>query len=473
LSIKIDINNHIILSNISREFSDWLISKLTFDNPLFTEAMKHNRSTYNIPEHLKLYTLLPGGIQIPRGLLQTVEKLIINSNERVQIIDRRVFSPASFDSNIVLRNYQKPAEEGMLTHPNGMLVAPAGSGKTMLGLNMCALTNQKTLWLTHTKPLAKQVKDRILGTEDDVDIPPAFKNIDEKKDIGLLGAGKWKIGDKFTVGIVQTLVRNLDKLQDIGKEFGLVIVDEAHHVPASTFSKVIGYFSSYYLYGLTATPIRRDKMEPMMFAMMGDPNAVISREAVKREKGIITPTVIVREVPSAPHGGNEYHTIISELVMTNEYRQQMIVQDVVREAKEGHYCIVVTTRKEYCETLHDLIKPHHDKIGIADGDYTDKHNNEQVRLLANRDINVLITTINLLGEGFDVQHLDRGFFVLPFKWSGTVQQAVGRIQRSCEATNKQDAILYDYVDVDIGILKNQFKYRLEAYKTLGMNIQTN
>lgn len=469
MRIEITIDSGITISNVSEDYIRWLIDKLTFDNPKYEEALKYNRSTYGIPMHIKMFKLTPNGIRIPRGYLQTIEDTIITPGYLAKVRDNRVLSPTIFDSNIVLRSYQRPAEDGMLLHPNGMLVAPAGSGKTMMGLNMCALTNQKTLWLTHTKPLVRQVKNRILGSEEE-SLPPAFNDIDPKRDIGILGDSKWSIGDKFTIGIVQTLVRRVDQLHEIGREFGLVIVDECHHVPSSTFLKVIEHFSSYYLYGLTATPVRRDRMENIMFSVIGRANAMIDRNSVKKEKGIITPTVIVRSIRSSTVEDNDYHPIINDVVMPNKQRQLTIVEDVLREAQNGHYCIVVSTRKEYCETLHELIKPHWDKVAIANGDYSDKHNEEQIRRLSNREINVLITTINLLGEGFDVQHLDRGFFVLPFKWSGMVEQAVGRIQRSCAVTNKRDALIYDYVDIDIGILKNQFRHRLGAYKALGMHL---
>jgi superfamily II DNA or RNA helicase len=127
------------------------------------------------------------------------------------------------------------------------------------------------------------------------------------------------------------------------------------------------------------------------------------------------------------------------------------------------------TRKEYCQILYDLLKDKWNKIGIANGDYTEKHNKEQIDKIDDKEINILITTIDLLGEGFDVPHLDRGFLVLPTQWGGRVEQAVGRIQRTAE--NKKDAILYDCLDHKIGMLKNQYWHRLGVYKALGMEIE--
>jgi len=392
-----------------------------------------------------------------------VETSFLGKGYDIDLVDSRILlEPVDVSSNIVLRPYQAPAKFNILKHPNGVLVAPAGSGKTVLGLEIFATLRQPMLWLTHTKNLAAQVRDRILGTDKD---PPLLNDV-SKDDIGMIGAGQWKIGKKITIGLVQTLVRNIDKLHEVGREFGLVIVDESHHVPASTFLKVLQYFYAYYMYGLTATPYRRDKLEQLMFAVLGNPNAKISRKDVKKAAGIMTPQVILRNIPSLIYEGNDYNEVLKDFVIPNEQRSNLIVEDVVREAQAGNYCIVICTRKIYCEILHEKILRYWKKAGIANGDYPNKHNKEQVERLKDDEITVLTTTFDLLGEGFDEKKLNRAFIALPFRERVRVEQAVGRVQRTC--VGKTDALVYDYIDYNIGILNNQAKSRQFIYGLLGM-----
>jgi len=334
-----------------------------------------------------------------------------------------------------------------------------------MGLDVFASVRQNMLWITHTNRLAEQVRERITQV---FDIP--------EKEIGLIGGGKFKIGEKITIGMIPTLVRRTEDLMELGRTFGLVIVDEAHHVPASTFLKVLGNFSSYYLYGLTATPYRRDNLEDMMFATIGLGNAVVKRKEVKKRGAIITPKVCKRVITSTKwrdddfHPHNDYHYILKELIQPNVQRLELIVSDIVREANKGNYCIVINTRKAYAEELLARVSIHigTDRALIATGDYTRRQNEEQVQKISKGDAHVLITTFELLGEGFDVPRLNRGFLALPFRERSRVEQSVGRIQRTCEG--KTDAIMYDYVDENIGILKNQFVHRAMAYRLLGMEI---
>jgi len=141
----------------------------------------------------------------------------------------------------------------------------------------------------------------------------------------------------------------------------------------------------------------------------------------------------------------------------------------LREAYKGNYCIVINTRKAYCEDLFELISEHWPKTVIATGDYSRKHNDEQVLKLEKDEATVLITTFELLGEGFDVQKLNRGFIALPFREKARVEQSIGRIQRTCEG--KLDAIMYDYVDENIGILSSQFRHRAKVYRSLGIKVE--
>lgn len=464
--MKLIIDNQLTLLGLPKDVKDWFVEQLTFSNPKFEEAMKFGRYTTNIPRHIFMYKSLPNGIIIPRGYLQIVEDTMVGQGLGLTLVDNRILTPPILvKSSIELRPYQKEAKFDLLGHPNGMLVAPAASGKTVIGLDIFASVKQKLLWLTHTNRLANQVIERIVGTDGH---PAMFPDIEES-DIGFIGGGKEVIGDHITIGMIQTLVRREAMLPKIGREFGLVIIDEAHHVPASTFLRVIEYFSSYYLYGLTATPYRRDKLEDVMFATIGLANAEIHRKKVKEKGAIITPTVIKRMVPSQEWGDNDYSFILREMIPANAMRLEMIIADIVREVGDGNYCITIGNRKAYCEMIFARLD--HEipgKAVIATGDYSDKHNDEQVSKIDSGEVNVLVTTFELLGEGFDVPRLNRGFIVLPFRERARVEQAVGRIQRTCEG--KEDALLYDYVDGNIGILKNQFIHRALVYRSLGMRI---
>lgn len=463
--MKLIIDNQLQLHNLPDELRSWFALQLTFTNPLYEEAVKHNRYVGKLSPHIYLYKPLPNGIVLPRGYLQLIEDTLIGKGLDISIKDNRILlPPISVKSNIKLRGYQAKAKSALLTHPNGMLIAPAASGKTIMGLDVFASLHQRMLWLTHTNRLANQVIERIVGNDE---FPPIFPDID-RDEIGFIGGGKFSVGERITIGMIPTLVRRLNELPALGKKFGLVIVDESHHVPASTFLKVLEYFSSYYFYGLTATPYRRDKMEDVMFATIGLANSIIQRKEVIDKGGIITPTVIKRRVPGPVWDGNNYHYIIKNLLLTNKERRLMIVTDVLREAYKGNYCIVISTRKAYCEDLFKILHKHWPKSAIATGSYSRKHNDEQIAKLERGEVTILVTTFELLGEGFDVRKLNRGFIALPFKEKARVEQAIGRIQRTCE--NKIDAIMYDYVDENIGILNNQFRHRASVYKSLGIQI---
>lgn len=463
--MKLIIDSQLRMLDAPEELASWFATQLTFDNPLYLEAVKRNRYLGKLHPYIYMYKPLPNGIVLPRGYLQLIEDSMIGRGLGLHITDNRILSsPVFVKSDIVLRAYQKEAKLALLSHPNGMLIAPAASGKTIMGLDIFASLHQKMLWLTHTNRLANQVIERIIGTDE---FPPIFPDVD-KKEIGFIGGGKYSVGDRITIGMIPTLVRREVQLPEIGRKFGLVIIDEAHHVPASTFLKVLEHFSSYYLYGLTATPYRRDSLEDIMFAGIGLANSIISRKEVKEEGGIMTPSVVRRMVPGTEWGDNDFHYIVREILIPNQQRLTMIVTDVLREAYKGNCCIIISTRKIYCEMLHSLIDKHWVKSAIATGDYTRKHNDEQVLKLESGEVTVLTTTFELLGEGFDVQKLNRGFIALPFREKARVEQAVGRIQRTCKG--KTDAVLYDYVDINIGILKNQYLHRAEVYRSLGMEI---
>lgn len=604
--MEITIENRIQIKHIPNILKNILTNELRIPNPKFEEAVNSGRSTWNIPQFIMNFIVISDDtILIPRGMRQWVINKSKDLDIEYTIIDNR----SSFDymdidsSKIKYRPYQYDAVLNLMScSTEGVLVAPAGSGKTVMGLSIIPLLGQPTLWLTHTGPLANQAIERAKSF---------LPNIGK---IGLIGKGKWEIGDTVTIGMIQTLVKNVEELIKLRDRFGIVIIDEClpkgtnilmldgslkdvsevkngdvttfgtvtnkfsrttnrivtligewgkiegtethrlpyiknsshgnsdivigemseikegdlllilkdkykntdmypigdsaayryepvtcktvnnrletvydfttdkhffiangvlssncHHCPSRTFTDVVSQLNPKYLYGLTATPYRRDKLEKLMFQTIGTSTTVIPIGKVKEYGGIIIPVIKPVYVPSDTVESNDLQRIIKEYIVDNEFRNNMIAKDVIKEAEAGHYCIVLSERVRHCEMLFDIISKSWSKVGFATGKHAKKIVNEQIRMLESGEITVLISTYSLLSEGFDVPKLDRGFLASPFRTEARCEQLLGRIQRTFPG--KTEAVIYDYVDREIGVLYNQFNSkkqgRIQVYKRLG------
>jgi superfamily II DNA or RNA helicase len=471
---KIIISNKIKLKRAPEKLNHILIENLKVVNPAHQSATKQGYSTWKIEPYIYNFSVsADDSLLIPRGYKNKLIEIIKNLEIPFEVEDKRTFFPPDFcvdSKNIEYRPYQKDAIIELTKVLNtgqqeGVIVAPPGSGKTVMGISLMPLLGQPTLWLTHTDRLAKQTLERVYR------FLPSLK----KEDIGYIGAGKWKIGKMFTVAMIQTLNRkDFVDLAKISDKFGTLIVDEAHHVPASTFTKVVSNFNPFYIFGLTATPYRTDNLESLMFQTLGEVVVEISTYKVAKQGGIIIPVVKYRAIPSKPIEGNDIKQILKNYIVENDTRNEMIVGDVLKEAMEGNYCIVISDRRRHCEKLFELISVHWDNVGITTGKYNKKHIDEQIEKLYKKEITVLVTTFELLGEGFDVDFLNRAFIAMPFRAERKAEQLIGRLQRM--AKGKKTAIVYDYVDVNVGVLKSQFytssekNCRYKCYERLGVHI---
>lgn len=468
--MKITISNKIRIQEAPDVLKEILIDTLRVDNPKYSNAVSQGYRAYGINPHIYHFSVLPDeSLTIPRGFRLNLLNLIKKYNIDTEIIDKTTYFPPNFDidsSVIKFRTYQALAVKRLIGEREGLLVAPPGSGKTVMGISLLPLLGQPMLWLTHTDRLVKQTLARVNQ------FLPSLSDEDK----GIIGGGKWDVGKLFTIGMIQTLIRRPEQAYELMNKFGIIILDEAHHCPANTFLEVVSKFNPYFLYGLTATPYRRDKLEKLMFQSLGSKETRIPLKEVEKEGGVIVPIVVYKPIESKTISGTNTQKLLTEYIVPNDKRNGIIVGDVLKEAMNGNFCIVISDRRAHCENLYELIKLSWEKTGIATGKYSKKYVDEQVEKYYKNEITVLVCTFALLGEGFDVDFLNRAFIASPFRAEGKVEQLLGRIQRTAPETGKKDAVVYDYVDVDVGVFKSQFFTRSEkgcrcnVYERLGAKV---
>ncbi len=451
--MKIVISNNLRLSEIPALLYQTLTERLTISNPKWIENERMGRWNRGTPKILRFYDRIKGGgLWIPRGFIRQLILICKRNGTEYEIIDKRHLIPeVDFTFKGTLKPFQEEAVNIMLSKDFGTLSAPTGSGKTVMALYLIAKRMQPALIIVHTKELATQWIERI---ETFLGIPGG--------EIGIIGAGKKIIGDKITVALVQSLYKCVD---EVSLRTGHLIVDECHRTPSRTFSEAVTGFNSRYMLGLSATPWRRDNLTRLIFWHIGDVHHEIDKTGLIETGDVLPAEIVVRETDFDPFFDpvTEYSKMLSELT-ANDGRNHLIASDVAKEIKngDGRCCLVLTDRKKHCETIKTLLKYRH-KISseLLTGDVSDSERKDILDRLNSGEIKVLVATGQLIGEGFDCKNLSTLFIVTPIRFSGRVLQYLGRVLRPAPGKNK--ALVYDYVDLKVDILKAAASSRQKVY----------
>ncbi|MBI5217405.1 MAG: DEAD/DEAH box helicase family protein [Bacteroidia bacterium] len=450
--LEIIISNQVFLKRIqlNKKLISFLRDNLNFLNSDYLVKKNIGKSTFNLEKYFRLIEETPEGVMIPRGFVSNIVQFCRKENIAFKIIDnRRKLEPIEIDSEIELLPHQEMALEKIADKDFGVIVSPPGSGKTIIGLEIIAQKQQPALIIVHRKQLFDQWIDRI----------QSFLKI-PKSEIGQIGNQKFKIGKEITIAMIQSLARS-DKIEKISNRFGIIIVDECHHIPAKSFREAIVNFNSYYLYGLTATPKRKNNDEKLIYIYIGNILYHAEQtEQIKRQNN--SAEINIRETNLfAPfdYKIDKYETI-SRILIHDTQRNSLIIQDIESNINRFKTILILTERKAHVDILNLYLKDKFETITIH-GDDSESSRKSKLEQLKQGHYKIVISTGQYFGEGVDLDNLECLFIVYPFAFQGKLIQYIGRIQRS-----GKPPVIFDYRDSRIDYFEKMYKKRNRYYKKL-------
>jgi len=279
-----------------------------------------------------------------------------------------------------------------------------------------------------------------------------------------MGSGKNTSSGIIDIALVQSLIHD-NEVDDIVKNYGMVIVDECHHVPSVNYEKVLGAVNAHYVYGLTATPARQDGQHPITFMQCGAIRYSVDAksQASKRNfEHFVIPCFTQFKKPFTQNEADWHITKIYTALAEDESRNQQIVSDVIEAVKNNRTPIILTQRTEHVIRLSDMLKRQTDvNIVTLVGADSAKVKTKMMESLDNiprEEKRIIIATGKYVGEGFDYPRLDTLFLASPIAWKGTLAQYAGRLHR--EYPNKQDVMIYDADNFE-SVMKNALLDSLE------------
>jgi superfamily II DNA or RNA helicase len=439
----------------------WLLSQIkhlaSLWNPTFFERQRKRFSTYGIPPLIRCYEEDMSHLHLPRGTQDEIADVFKVAGSELILEDHRpTFAPLNFEFQGELTDIQRHAMDVVLADDIGVLVAPPGAGKTVMGCYAMAQRNVPTLVLSHRKPILEQWRRQLMH----------FLKL-KSSDIGQVGGGRHRQTGIVDLGMLQSLEGNdVAASEEFFSNYGLVVIDECHHIPAVTFESSMKRVTARYILGLTATPQRSDGLHDIILMQCGP-----LRYRMAVEDSGIPRQLIVREtpLPSIP-----LETHISEVFKTmarDEGRNQLILEDVVQALEKGRKCLVLSHLKEHCHSLVDGLTQKGKSPYLLSGAIGKKQRTaiiDEIKALPAEEELLIIATGQYLGEGFDCPPVDTLFLAFPVAFKGKLVQYVGRILR--HHRGKESVIVYDYVDRQVPVLSHMFSRRSAAYKSMKFSL---
>ena len=467
---------YIPLNQLSSKVLNHLKRIASFRNPEFYSKQALRLSTYQTPRIISCADIDDEYLALPRGCEDAVIALLREKDVPYRIEDKcNHGKPISVQFNGVLRDNQQEAVNVLASNSNGVLSATTAFGKTVTAIGLIAKHGVNTLVLVHTKALLDQwVKalEQFL-TIDTIPVENERKRRKPLSPIGTLSSTGNKLHGIIDIALMQSCISD-NEVKPFVKEYGMVIADECHHVSAVNFEQILKAVNASYVYGLTATPIRKDGHQPIIFMQCGP-----IRYSADAKSQMLNQTferlLVPRFTPFRPIAGSDLsYTKVAEQLAEDEYRNLFIVKDVVEVLKEGRSPIILTNRTSHVATLAELLKPHCPNVITLIGSESTKEKRqkmEHLQSIPSSEPLVIVATGKYVGEGFDYARLDTLFLVSPVAWKGIVAQYAGRLHREYEG--KQDVQIYDYIDIRVPVCESMYRKRLKGYSSIGYRIRNN
>ena len=424
-----------------------------FQNPDFYQKQRLRLSTALTPRIIHRAEDFPRHVALPRGCVDDAPALLQAVGATLEIDDQRE------DGHSIEHRFhgtstelQEHAVRALRAHDIGVLVAPPGVGKTVAGIRMIAERARNTLVLVHLRPLLEQWVAQLA----------MFLDVDPRS-IGRIGDGKRRASGVIDVAMFQSLVCG-EAVADLVAGYGDVVVDECHHVSASSFEQVLSEVRARYVTGLTATPKRRDGQH-RIFEMQ---RYVVDR----RSSSATTPfarRLVVRETTFELTGETDLPIQrIYRSLAGDKRRNDLIVNDIIGALDAGRSPLVLTERRDHLDFLAGRLRAFTRHLIVLQGGVGAKKRREALAALAAIPVGeelLVLATGRYIGEGFDEARLDTLFLTMPVSWRGTVVQYTGRLHRL--HPGKTEVRIYDYVDRRVPVLARMYQRRLTGYRTIG------
>lgn len=463
---------YISLKAVSAKVLNHLKRIAAFKNPEFYSKQALRLSTYAIPRIISCFDITNEYLAMPRGCEDATRSFLNDNAVTYTITDKTNHGnkiSVSFQGEE--REEQLEAINALLPYTNGILHATTAFGKTVTAAAIIARKKVNTLILVHSKALLKQWHDRL--TE--------FLNIDypkhEEKNkrgrrkvfspIGCFDSSGNTLHGIIDIALIQSCLDE-DGVKPFVQDYGMVIVDECHHVSSITFEQVLMSIKAHTIYGLTATPIRKDGHQPIIFMQCGpirfstDVKSQIAKQSFDR---FLIPRF------------TSYNSILEDrlsiatlykYLSEDEIRNNLIVEDICKAVNTGRTPIILTNRTAHVSVLAEKLKATIKNVISLTGAGTTREKREamqRLQTIPDSEQLVIVATGKYIGEGFDYPRLDTLFLALPISWKGLLAQYAGRLHREYEG--KKDVRIYDYIDIHEPICDSMYRKRLKGYAAIG------
>jgi len=435
-----------------------LIRLAAFQNPEFYKAQAMRFTVWDKPRVIGCAENYPNHIALPRGCLDAAQDLLKENVISCDLRDERfVGQTLDVDFAGTLRLDQEAAVAAMLHHDAGVLCAPTAFGKTVTAAAMIARRGINTLVLVHRTELLKQWQERL----------QSFLGVD-KGVVGSIGGGKAKPTGKIDIAVMQSLSRQ-GEINPLVENYGHVIVDECHHVGAVSFDAILKCVKAKYVLGLTATPIRRDGQQPIIFMQCGPIRYTAAKPASAPHDLEVVPNSLHKRIALPLEAGIQD---VFRHLANDQDRTAAIAAEIESAFYQGRKVLVLTERTEHLDAILAALAGKVPSPFVLHGRMSKKQRATlitELGALPPDEPRVLLATGKLVGEGFDHPPLDTLVLAMPISWKGTLQQYAGRLHR--EHATKTDVRIIDFVDTGHPALLRMWDKRQRGYRAMGYRIK--